>query len=187
MPMIIKSVFLDRDGVINEDYGYVGHWKNFKFCPGALSALRLLTDRNVNIIVITNQSGIARGFYSEQEYEVLNEKMLEVAKQHGINVLAVYHCPHHPMGKIKRYAIDCNCRKPKSGMILEALDQFVLDPGKSIMIGDKQSDCLSAAGAGINRFFHINSNSSSERDFSFPSLQMCVNFLDNSPSYDFNG
>lgn len=137
-----KAIFLDRDGTINIDKGYLYKIEDFEYIPGVIEGLRMLQDAGYLLIVITNQSGIARGYYSEEDFLELNEWMLSDLKKKGINITKVYYCPHHPSGKIEEYKVDCNCRKPKLGMYEEAIEEFDIDVSSSYAIGDKIRDSL---------------------------------------------
>lgn len=143
-----KALFLDRDGVINEDLGYVYEVRNFKFCEGIFEALVNFSARGYKLIVITNQSGIGRGYYTARQFEILNEFMLEEFKKRGVTIDEVYFCPHAPED-------NCECRKPHPKMILDAARKFSVDLERSIMIGDKQSDMDAAIAAGVGRKFLI--------------------------------
>mgnify|MGYP003956031721 FL=1 len=136
----IDSIFLDRDGVINIDEGYTHKWSEFIFIDGVLEALKHLSDLDKNLIIVTNQSGIARGYYTEQDYLQLEKMMLNAMKNVGIKILDVYHCPHHIDGSIASLSISCSCRKPSPGMILSAIKEHNLDASRSIILGDKESD-----------------------------------------------
>jgi len=181
---IVSAVFLDRDGVINQDFGYVGNWADFHFCPGALDALKVLSDKNVDIIIVTNQSGIARGYYTEEEYNALTKKMLDVMQKHGVIVSSVYHCPHYVEGDVVKYSVTCDCRKPKPGMILKGLEAFSIKAENAIMIGDKDSDELASKAANL-KFFYINTKIRNQASACFYSLRECVEFISNSPRYQF--
>jgi D,D-heptose 1,7-bisphosphate phosphatase len=143
-----KALFLDRDGVINEDLGYVYEARNFKFCEGIFEALANFSARGYKLIVITNQSGIGRGYYTARQFEILNEFMLGEFRKRGVTIDEVYFCPHAPED-------NCECRKPRPKMILEAARKFSVDLERSIMIGDKQSDMDAAIAAGVGRKFLI--------------------------------
>ena len=134
------AVFLDRDGTINIDYGYVYQKDKLRFIDGSIEALRLLQQNGYLLIIVTNQSGIARGYYSKEDFLELNEWMLSDLKKKGIKIAKVYYCPHHPNGKIEKYKMDCNCRKPKLGMYEEAIKDFDIDLSQSYAIGDKIRD-----------------------------------------------
>jgi len=154
----IDSIFLDRDGVINIDEGYTHKWSEFIFIDGVLEALKHLSDLDKNLIIVTNQSGIARGYYTEQDYLQLEKMMLNAMKNVGIKILDVYHCPHHIDGSIASLSISCSCRKPSPGMILSAIRDHDLDPSRSIIIGDKESDIEAGENAKLAGKYLINSN-----------------------------
>jgi len=137
-----RACFLDRDGVINVDEGYVGTIDRFRFIPGIFEALQKLQQRGFRLIVVTNQSGIARGYYTQADYEKVTRYMLEEFAKRGIKITAVYHCPHHPDE-------GCDCRKPKPGMIERAACEYDIDLASSWLVGDKMSDIEAAQRAGI--------------------------------------
>ena len=180
----VSAVFLDRDGVVNRDFGYVGNWNDFDFCPGALDALKLLSDKGVDIIIVTNQSGIARGYYTEEEYNLLTKKMLHVMQKHGVTISAVYYCPHYIRGDVLKYAVDCDCRKPRPGMILKGLEAFSIKAENAIMIGDRYSDELASKAANL-KFFYIDTKIKIQTPDRFSSLKECVEFISDSPQFEF--
>lgn len=134
------AVFLDRDGVINEDTGYVHNVKQFNFINGVFEACRIFNASGYKIIVITNQAGIARGFYSEKKFKHLTKWMLSKFNDNGVEVEDVYYCPHHPVYGRGEYLRKCKCRKPSPGLILDAARKHFLDLNRSILVGDKVSD-----------------------------------------------
>lgn len=136
-----KAVFLDRDGTINVEKNYLHKIEDFEFIPGVIEGLRLLQDAKFLLIIITNQSGIGRGYYTEEDFHKLNNWMLENLKKHGVNISKVYYCPHLPNAAIKKYRIDCDCRKPKLGMYNQAIKEWKIDLQASYVIGDKIRDC----------------------------------------------
>lgn len=142
----IKALFLDRDGVINKDPGYVYRIEEFEFMPGIFEALSGFMALGYEIFIITNQSGIGRGYYTKDDFDKLSRYMLDEFKSHGVQIQKIYHCPHTPSDK-------CECRKPKPGMILQALSEFDINLDSSIMIGDKQSDLDAANSAGVGSGF----------------------------------
>jgi D,D-heptose 1,7-bisphosphate phosphatase len=180
-----RAVFLDRDGVINRDREYVHRWEDFEIVPGVLDAASRLSTSGWKLVVVTNQSGIARGYYTEEDYQVLTNSMVEVFADHGAPIAAVYHCPHHPSGRIAALAIECDCRKPAPGMILRAARELGLSLPASVMIGDKPSDMAAARKAGVGQAFLIRSehretersNSDADADGVFENLSDCVNAL----------
>jgi rfaE bifunctional protein nucleotidyltransferase chain/domain len=178
-----KAAFLDRDGVINKDKGYVHHWDDFEFVPGAIEGMRRLQQAGYALVIVTNQSGVARGYYSEDQYHVLTRHLLSELTGKGVHVDGVYHCPHHPNGIVPHLAIDCECRKPAPGMLLQAARELNLSLHDSLLIGDKPSDIEAASAAGLGRAYLINSDkpeSSSgykHADGHFASLLDCASYL----------
>lgn len=158
----LRAAFLDRDGVINRDHGYVHRREEFEFLPGAIAGMRRLVRAGFALIVVTNQSGIARGYYGAADFEALTGWMLNELAQAGAPVLAVYHCPHHPDGVVPGLAKPCNCRKPAPGMLLRARDEHRIDMARSILIGDRESDMAAARAAGVGRAFLIGEAASEE-------------------------
>ncbi len=125
-----KIVFLDRDGTINEEVNYLHRPEDFRFVPGVPEALRRLHEAGYLLIVITNQAGIARGYYTEADCENLNRYMAEKLAEQGAVLTAAYYCPHHPIHGIGKYHKDCNCRKPKDGLLLQCLADVVPGPAR---------------------------------------------------------
>lgn len=145
-------VFLDRDGVINVDIGYLWRCEDLHWIPGAPAAIRLFNERGWPVVVVTNQSGVARGYYREEDVTALHVWMnAELAKQ-GAHIDAFYFCPHHTQGAIEGYSCECDCRKPQPGMILQGMAQWQADPVTSFLIGDKESDIAAATAAGIQGY-----------------------------------
>lgn len=136
-----KAIFLDRDGTINVEKDYLYRIQDFEFLPGVIEALYNLQNNDYHLIIVTNQSGIARGYYLEDDFTRLNEWMKENLKKHGIFLDAVYYCPHHPNAKINKYRLECECRKPKLGMFQQAIKDLNIDIDQSFAIGDKIRDC----------------------------------------------
>ena len=146
-----KAVFLDRDGVINIDHGYVSRPEQFEFIDGVFEACLYLQQQGYLLIVVTNQSGIGRGYYTEQQFLQLTHWMTEQFKAKGVHLTEVFFCPHHPENALPPYQIHCNCRKPAPGMLLEAIQKHHIDPQQSVMLGDKKADMQAAAAAGVAR------------------------------------
>ena len=153
------AVFLDRDGVINVDYGYVSRSTDFDFIPGVIEGLRRFQDHGFKLIVITNQSGIARGIYTSDDYYRLTEYYCTYLSAHGVFIDGVYHCPHHPQYTSLIGFQKCDCRKPQPGLIYKASIDHNISLYRSLMIGDKASDVLAAYHAGIPTRFLVSSNS----------------------------
>jgi D-glycero-D-manno-heptose 1,7-bisphosphate phosphatase len=182
-PVLRKAAFLDRDGVINKDRAYVHRWENFEFLPGVIEGMRRLQDAGYALVIVTNQSGIARGYYSEAQYQALTASLRKELGIQGIQLDGVYHCPHHPQGSVPQLAIDCNCRKPASGMVLQAARELGLSLSDSLLIGDKPSDIDAARAAGVGYAYQVHSDNpescvaSARADGHFSSLLDCVQHL----------
>ena len=155
---LVKAFFLDRDGVINIDHGYLSKPEQFDFNPGVFDACKLIKNAGYAIIIVTNQSGIARGYFSEQAFLQLNNWMLEQFAQKGINIDKVYYCPHHAKNGQGHYLLDCDCRKPKPGMLLKAKEAFDIDMANSVIVGDKVSDMEAGKSAGVRTGYLISSD-----------------------------
>lgn len=132
---------MDRDGTINIEKNYLYKIDEFEFLPGVKSALKKLQDAGYLLIIVTNQSGIGRGYYSEHDFQVLNQWMISELAKDGINISKVYYCPHLPDATVEQYRIKCFCRKPELGMYEQAMGEFNIDMKSSIAIGDKIRDC----------------------------------------------
>ena len=152
----MKVAFLDRDGVINVDTGYVGFQKDFRWTDNCHEALRVIKSLGFEIVIVTNQSGIARGYYSSEQYHRLTEWYLSELRASEINVLDVLHCPHHIDGAVSDLAVNCSCRKPKPGMILEAMKKHSVDMSQSFLVGDKLTDIQAAISSGLDRYYLLN-------------------------------
>jgi D-glycero-D-manno-heptose 1,7-bisphosphate phosphatase len=150
-----KTLFLDRDGVVNVDHGYTYEPDKFEFIDGVFEACHQFQAAGYEIVIITNQSGIGRGYYTEQDFQHLMKWMCEQFKQHNVRILDVFFCPHHPEKALPEYKLDCDCRKPKPGMLLQAIEKYDIDPKMSIMVGDKKSDMQAAVAAGIGQKYLV--------------------------------
>ncbi len=148
------AVFFDRDGVLNHDDGYTYRINDFRWTSGAISAIKKCNDRGWFVIVVTNQSGVARGLYDEVAIKDLHEWMQEELKTKGAHIDAFYYCPHHPEGVITEFSISCGCRKPEPGMLVKAFSEWPIDISRSALIGDKQSDIDAAGRVGIEGFLY---------------------------------
>ncbi len=135
-----KAIILDRDGTINVEKDYLHKIEDFEFEKGVIEGLKILSQLGYIFIVVTNQSGIARGYYSEEDLEILNNHIGEILLKEGIKIEKFYYCPHHPEKGVGKYKVECNCRKPNPGMLEEAIKEFNIDREKSFMIGDNISD-----------------------------------------------
>lgn len=144
-----RAVFLDRDGVLNVDNGYVSIVDDFEFIEGAIEACIKLKEKGYLLVVITNQSGIARGYFSEEQFNTLTEWMDWSLVDRGVELDGIYYCPHHAEKGIGEYKIDCECRKPKPGMLLNAIEDLNIDVTESFLVGDKVSDIQAGQAAGV--------------------------------------
>ena len=142
------AVFIDRDGTLNEDYGYIADPKDLVLYPFAGPAVRLLNENEVKAIVVTNQSTVARGYCSEKMIEIIHAKLREELHKQGAHLDAVYYCPHHPEIGEEQYQMDCCCRKPKAGMLHQAAREHNIDLERSYVIGDKTLDIEMAKSVG---------------------------------------
>ena len=151
-----SAVFLDRDGVINVDHGYVSTWEQFEFLAGVPEALRELQDAGYLLIVVSNQSGIGRGYYSERDLSALNQAIAEhLSNTVGVTLSGFYHCPHHPTEAEGEFRQQCHCRKPAPGMIQQAVLDHGIDVRTSLLVGDKDSDIEAGRAAGVARLFKV--------------------------------
>jgi len=142
--MCIKVLFLDRDGVINRDIGYCHRIQDFNFIDGIFEICADAVKKGFYIIIVTNQSGIARGYYSSAEFIFLNNWMLEEFKKKSINILDTYFCPHGPEDS-------CECRKPEPGLLIQAIREHKIDVKNSWLVGDKETDIEAAIKAGLRK------------------------------------
>ena len=152
-----SAVFLDRDGVLNKDFGHVHKFKNFKWTQGIFKTLKLLNKKFDYTFIITNQAGIAKGIYSENTFRLLHLKIKSYLSQKNIYIDEVFYCPHHPTIGIKKYRRKCLCRKPGNLLIENAIKKWNLEKRKVLMIGDKQTDQDCAIKSKIN-FMYYNPN-----------------------------
>ena len=144
------AVFLDRDGTINEEKEYLCCAKDFSFLPGAVEAIKALKEAGFLVIVVTNQSGVARGFYTERDVELLHQHIQVELARNETRIDAFYICPHHPTEGLGKYRQICGCRKGAPGMLLQAAEDFHIDLSKSFIVGDKLADVKAGARAGCS-------------------------------------
>lgn len=145
-----QTIFLDRDGVVNKEINYLYKIHDFIFIDGIFEACDYFQNLGYTIIIVTNQSGISRGYYQEEDYQKITSWMINCFKKEGVNILDIYHCPHSPTD-------GCNCRKPKPQMFLNAEKEYGINMSKSWMIGDKETDIMAASSAGISNTILVRS------------------------------
>lgn len=164
------AIFLDRDGTLNMERGYVYKIEDFDYIDGALESLRQLQDWGYMLVIITNQSGIARGYYTEADFQNLTHWMLSDLERRKIYIDGVYYCPHHPEGKIKYYTRQCHCRKPGTELFYRAARELDVDFGKSVAVGDRLRDleiCKETGAKGVLL---------SDTDEKIPGIAVCKNW-----------
>lgn len=143
-----RAVFLDRDGTINTEVGYLNHPDQVELMPRAGAAIKLLNEAGFKAVVITNQAGIAKGLVREDILPAIHQRLTQLLAQEGAALDAFYYCPHHPEGVVEQYRIACDCRKPLPGMLLQAAEEFNIELSASYVIGDKSCDMELARNAG---------------------------------------
>lgn len=152
-----RAAFLDRDGVICIDRGYLHRPQDFTFVPGALDGMRTLAGQGCLLTVVTNQSGIARGLFTEEDHAALTRHMVAELRAAGIELAGIRHCPHLPDARVAAYRQVCACRKPAPGMILDLARQLHVDLADSLLVGDRASDIQAGRAAGVGRCYLVRS------------------------------
>ena len=173
--MALKTIFLDRDGVINKEVNYLHKIENFEFIEGIFDAYLYFQNLEYKIIIISNQSGISRGYFNENDYKNLTEWMLNQFDKRSISILDIFYCPHKPESK-------CNCRKPKPGMFIDAKTKYGISMRDSWMIGDSESDIQAANNAGISntilvRSGHSINESNSKSKYIIDSIKQSIDVI----------
>nr|ADA82647.1 D,D-heptose 1,7-bisphosphate phosphatase [Candidatus Blochmannia vicinus] len=144
-----NAIFMDRDGTINVDKSYVHNINNFFFIENVIDAMIILKKMNFFLIIVTNQSGIARGLFTKNDFLLLTKWMIFYLKLYHVHIDAIYFCPHHSKGIVKKFKQTCLCRKPNPGMLLDAKQRFNINMTNSYMVGDTENDMLAGQSAGI--------------------------------------
>ena len=140
-----KAIFLDRDGVLNKEMGdYVCRLEDFHVLEQNIEPLKILQDKGYLLIVATNQGGLAKGWYTEEELSKMHNKLRKVYSERGVEITDIFYCPHHP-----DYTGDCDCRKPKPGLLLQGIAKYNIDPALSYFIGDRERDVIAGTAAGV--------------------------------------
>lgn len=157
-----KAFFLDRDGVIIEDANYLSKPEQLRLIPGAAQGIALIREKGYKVIVVSNQSGIARGYFTFEDLFKVEKALAGMLAEEGAKVDSWYYCPHHEKGKIAQYAVKCSCRKPLPGLVLQGASEHNIDLKNSALIGDKLSDIECAVNAGIGHFAKVSTGHGSE-------------------------
>jgi len=157
-----RALFLDRDGVVNEEVGYLHRIEDVRFVDGIFSLCRTAVRLGYRLVVVTNQAGIARGYYSEAEFDRLMEWMRVALRAEGVELDAVYYCPYHPEHGVGEYKREHEDRKPGTGMLRRAAREFGISLAESVMVGDRCSDIVAANTAGLRQAFLIRGTEESE-------------------------
>jgi len=166
-----KALFLDRDGVINVDHGYTYKIENFEFTKNLFELLKLFQEKNYLFFIVTNQSGIGRGYYTQEDYNTLTKWLITTFHQKGIDIEKVYHCAHAPEE-------NCQCRKPEIGMMKQCLRDYNIDLRHSWMIGDKQSDIDFARHSNVRHTIAIGERDIENAEYHFESISECTHYLE---------
>ena len=140
----MKCFLFDRDGVLIKNYGYIINKNKIKWLKGAINAIKILNDKKIKVVIVTNQSGVARGYFDENQLNQIHNYINYIIKKNKAKIDHFFYCPYHPKGKIKKYSKKSNLRKPNNGMLIKALKKYNLKPSDCFMIGDQKSDYLSA-------------------------------------------
>ncbi|CAH2030686.1 D-glycero-beta-D-manno-heptose 1,7-bisphosphate 7-phosphatase [Trichlorobacter ammonificans] len=172
-----RAVFLDRDGTLNIEKEYLFRIEEFEFVPGAVEAIRLLNRAGLLVVVVTNQSGIARGYYSEADLQRLHRHVDALLTAEGARVDAWYHCPHHPDGR-EPYRRQCDCRKPLPGMLWLAAREHGIDLATSWMVGDKAADVVAGLAAGCRPLLVLTGYGAQERELVPGDVPCCTDILE---------
>lgn len=168
-----KAVFLDRDGTINVERDYLFRCEDFEFISGVPQAIKKLNDAGFLVIVVTNQSGVARGYYSELDVKRLHDFVEQQLAQHGARVDGFYYCPHHPEKGVHPYRSDCRCRKGEPGMLLDAAHDFNIDLSQSYIVGDKLADVEAGLAVDSTPILVLTGHGEKEQKKIPPATQVC--------------
>jgi D-glycero-D-manno-heptose 1,7-bisphosphate phosphatase len=168
-----RAIFLDRDGTLIEERHYLSDPKQVTLLPGVVEGLILLEKAGFLLFVVSNQSGVARGYFTEDDVKAVNEELDRQLRMLKIGIEKYYFCPHHPNGSIEQYAIHCDCRKPKSGFLIQAAKEYSLDLTRSWMVGDKISDAITGESLGVKGILVRSGYGQSEAEKHGPSINCC--------------
>ncbi len=171
------AVFLDRDGTINEQMGYINHISRFHLLDGAAKAIRLLNEADIPVVVVTNQSGLARGYFPEELLEQVHAKMKKLLAGEGAKIDGLYICPHHPEAKKEKFRENCNCRKPKTGLLEQAALEMNIDLARSFMVGDRFSDIRCGASVGAKTILVLSGYGRGDLEYIAPEQETKPDFI----------
>lgn len=172
-----RAVFLDRDGTLNEQRGYINHLDRFVLLPGAGRAVARLNRAGLAVVVASNQSGVARGYFPEELVGQVHQKMVALLARSGAVLDGVYYCPHHPRGEVETYRRECDCRKPKPGLLLRAAAELNLDLARSFVVGDRVADLEAARAAGAAAILVLTGYGLGERTYVLPRSEVAPDFV----------
>ena len=170
-----RAVFLDRDGTINKDVGYLHEKEKFEYIEGAVEGLKALQDMGYILVIVTNQSGIARGLFTEDDYLEFQSWIEDDLRSKGITIVGSYYCPHHPEAIVSKYRVKCECRKPKTGLFWKAASELNIDMDNSFAVGDKMRDLAIVNESGVKGFL-VGENT--ENCAGLENITICKNILD---------
>jgi len=167
-----SAVFFDRDGTLIADAGYLNHPSQIKLFSQTAEALKSLRKAGFYLFVVTNQSGVARGYFSEAQVKKVHQNLRRMLKVKGAKIDAFFYCPHHPQGKVKSFSKKCDCRKPSPGMVKQALKRYSIDLKKSYVVGDKLDDILLAKNAKVAAGLLVRTGNGRKSELEFRKLKL---------------
>lgn len=176
MPESRPAVFLDRDGTINEQMGYINHLDRFVVLPGVGQAVSRLNRAGLAVVVVSNQSGVARGYFPEELVGRVNQRMIDLLARGGARLDGVYYCPHHPRAELAAYRRECDCRKPKPGLLIKAAVDLGLDLKRSFVVGDRVGDLETARAVGAKAILVLTGYGRGEAEFVLPGKNITPDF-----------
>lgn len=171
------GVFLDRDGTINEQMGYINHRSRFVLLPGVVEAIATLNVNNIPVYVITNQSGLARGYFPPKLLTEVHDMMIDSLAKSGAHIDGIYICPHHPEAKEALYRKACDCRKPRPGLLYQAAEEHGVDLTKSYVVGDRWSDLKAAAAVGAKGVLVLTGYGRGDYEYIGPAQKISPDFV----------
>jgi D-glycero-D-manno-heptose 1,7-bisphosphate phosphatase len=177
MRVMNPAVFLDRDGTLNEEVGYVNHLARLHLIPGAAAAVRLINQSGFKAVVVTNQSGVARGYFPESLVWEVHEVIERRLREEEAYLDRIYYCPHLPRGAVKPYNVECECRKPKDGMLRQAAKELGIDLGRSYVVGDRLKDVEFAQRAGLKGILVLTGYGKGEAEYILPTSTIRPDFV----------